>query len=102
MSVIFLQHFLFVSLYYIFLLLLVRELMGHEGLTTLHKAARISCIMTQGKISKFDSIVTWLAQLMSFSVMQQMFCSPTAQASAAMCKKLLTSGHKQNIIVLSI
>ena len=76
--------------------------MGHEGLTTLHKAARISCIMTQGKISKFDSIVTWLARLMSISVTQRIFRSLTAQASAAICKKLLTSGHKQNIIILSI
>jgi len=33
--------------------------MGHEGLVTLHKAARISCtIMMHGKISEFDSIVT--------------------------------------------
>src|SRR5882724_10452630 len=101
MSVIFLQHFLFVSLYYIFLLLLVRELMGHEGLATLHKAMRISCIMTWGKISKFDSAVAWLAWLTSFSVTQRIFHSLTAQASAAICKKLLTSGHKQNIIILS-
>src|SRR5882724_9329361 len=102
MSVIFLQHFLFVSLYYIYILLLVRELMGHEGLMTLHNAMRISCIMMWGKFSKFDSVVTWLAQLTSFSVAWQIFHSPTAQASAAICKKLLTSGHKQNIIILSI
>jgi len=31
--------------------------MGHEGLATLHKVARISCIMMHGKISKFDSVV---------------------------------------------
>ena len=73
--------------------------MRHEGLTTLHKAARISCIMKQGKISKIESVVTWLAWLMSFSVMWQIFRSPTAQASAAIGKKILTGGHKKNIIL---
>ena len=90
----------FHNIFYLYIIILtiyciitvVRELMAHEGLATLHKVTRISCtFMTHGKISEFDSVVTpnfiQLAWLTLFSVMWQIFHSPTAQASESLLQK---------------
>ena len=90
-SFILLQHFLFVY-YYFNYILYYYCCEGVDGTWRAHDIAQScedSCtFMMHGKIREFDSIVTpnivWLAQLTSFSVVWQIFHSPTAQASAGL------------------
>src|SRR5882724_6666262 len=70
----------YLSLYYIYFLLFLRQLMGHEGLATLHKVARISCMGKLANLILLSHLIR-LARMMSFSVTRRIFHSLTAQAT---------------------